>query len=49
MSRLLDEHPQIMAVARTQHDAVFAERHRVRVAINGLVVNRRSGIVEQSS
>ncbi|CAN7674145.1 N-formylglutamate amidohydrolase [Bradyrhizobium sp. LjRoot220] len=30
-----------MAVARTQHDAVFAERHRVRVAIYGLVVNRQ--------
>ena len=27
--------PQMTAVARTQHDAVFAERHRVRVAING--------------
>jgi hypothetical protein len=30
-----------MAVARAQHDAVFAERHRMRVAIYGLVVNRQ--------
>jgi hypothetical protein len=30
-----------MAVARAQHDAVFAERHRVAVAIYGLVVNRQ--------
>src|SRR3954465_5564393 len=29
-----------MAVARTQHDPVFAERHRVGIAIYGLVVNR---------
>src|SRR5450759_1967325 len=33
------QHAQIMAVARTQHDAVFAERHRVRVAIFGLVMD----------
>ena len=33
------QHPQIMAVARAQHDAVLAERHRAVVAINGLVVD----------
>ena len=35
------QHAQIMAVARAQHDAVFAERHGVRIAIFGLVVNRQ--------
>jgi len=35
------QHPQIVAVARAQHDAMFAKRHRVRVAIFGLVVNRQ--------
>ena len=30
ISRLARQHAQIMAVARAQHDAVFAERHRVR-------------------
>ena len=30
---------QIVAVARAQHDAVFAKRDRARVAINGLVVD----------
>ena len=33
------QHPQIMAVARAQHDPVLAERHRTVVAINGLVVD----------
>ena len=35
------QHAQIMAVARAQHDAVLAERDRVRVAIFGLVVDRQ--------
>jgi hypothetical protein len=30
-----------MAVARTQHDPVFAERDRARVAIFGFVMNRQ--------
>ena len=33
------QHPQIMAVARAQHDAVLAERNRAAVVINGLVVD----------
>src|SRR5258707_4044002 len=36
-------HPQIVAVARTQHDAMLAERHRVRIAIFGLVMDREQG------
>jgi hypothetical protein len=36
------EHAKIMAVARAQHDAVFAERHRTGVAVYGLVMNRQS-------
>ena len=35
------EHAQIMPVARTQHDPVFAERHGTRIAIFGLVMNRQ--------
>jgi len=35
------QHAQIMAVTRTQHDAVFAKRHRMGVAIYGLVMNRQ--------
>ena len=35
------QHPQIVAVARAQHDAMFAERHRVRIAIFGLVMDRQ--------
>lgn len=34
------EHAQIVPVARTQHDPVFAERHGAVVAIFGLVMNR---------
>src|SRR3984957_13238968 len=32
-----------MAVAWPQHDAVFAERHRMRIAIFGLVMDRQQG------
>ena len=39
ISRWLAQYPQIMAVARAQHDAVLAERDRAGVAINGLVVD----------
>ena len=35
------QHAQIVARQRTQHDPVLAERHRVGVAIFGLVVNRQ--------
>src|SRR5665647_1364394 len=38
---IVRQHPQIMAVARAQHDAVLAERHRAVVAIFGLVMNRQ--------
>src|SRR5882757_4518945 len=37
------KHAQIVAVARAQHDAMFAERHRARIAIFGLVMNRQQG------
>ena len=40
-SRGARQHAQIMAVARAQHDAVLAERHRVGVAIFGLVMDRQ--------
>jgi len=33
------EHAQIVAVAGAQHDAVFAKRHRARVAVFGLVMD----------
>ena len=33
------QHAQIVAVARAQHDAVFAERDGVRIAVFGLVVD----------
>ena len=35
------QHAQIVAVARAQHDAMLAERDRVRIAIFGLVMNRQ--------
>ena len=35
----LAEHPQIVAVARAQHHAMFAEGHRPGVAVFGLVVD----------
>ena len=41
ISRLLARNPQIMAGQRLRHDAVFAERDRARVAVNGLVMDRQ--------
>jgi len=47
ISRLPESTRRSWTVARTQHDAVFAERHRVGVAIFGLCdSSARGGIVE---
>jgi hypothetical protein len=40
---IVRKHAQIVAVARTQHDAVFAECHGVCIAIFGLVMDRQQG------
>ena len=44
----LRQHADIVTVARTQHDPVFAERHRAVVAILGLVMNRQQGHLIQA-